>query len=101
MGRRAQRGELGHGCAGRHRRRTDGIPRSKARRADRLLIALSGASLVPLALSGHTGQESEDIAASSMIVHVLAAGGGGGRPCGLSLIHISAPTRRTPISYAV
>ena len=78
---------------------TASLARSKARRADRLLIALSGASLVPLALSGHTSQESEDIAASSMIVHVLAAGGVGGRPCGrlvrTSVRFLSGSARRS------
>src|SRR5665647_3300139 len=40
-------------------------------------------------------------AAGPAAVHQFAHGRYGDRPKGLSLIHISEPTRRTPISYAV
>ena len=39
-----------------------------------LLSGVLAAALIPWALGGHTTQAGQDIAASSLIVHVLAAG---------------------------
>src|SRR5665647_1490241 len=61
----------------------------------------------PDELLGAVGREPEDLKASCVQHHELRhiVVGGVGRlasmQVGLSLIHISEPTRRTPISYAV
>lgn len=52
--------------------RSAGSPGS--RRVAVLLSGVLAAALIPWALGGHTTQAGQDIAASSLIVHVLAAG---------------------------
>jgi putative copper export protein len=61
---------VGVGAARRLIRGAARSPRSPAV----LATGLMAAALIPWALGGHTAQSGQDIAASSLIVHVLAAG---------------------------